>query len=120
MEQITAGVPGTIVFNGRYANVKRQLRTLSVLVGSSADFKLSEEDRQFIRCARDWPGPRVRRLRNALNLTQEDFADGIGVTFSTINKWENGRSVPNRIARRVMLEAAKRAQAPPQIKEMLM
>ena len=26
-----------------------------------------------------------------------DFADALGVSFSTINRWENGRHVPNKI-----------------------
>jgi DNA-binding transcriptional regulator YiaG len=36
----------------------------------------------------------IKKLRRALKLTQEQFAHLIGATFSTINRWENGRSSP--------------------------
>ena len=40
----------------------------------------------------------VRELRTALGLTQEQFAARIGVTFSTVNRWENGRGIPSPLA----------------------
>jgi transcriptional regulator with XRE-family HTH domain len=36
----------------------------------------------------------VRSIRTARNITQEQLAREIGVTFSTINAWENGRHRP--------------------------
>ena len=36
----------------------------------------------------------VRGLRKKLNLTQEQFAHRVGVTYSTINNWENGKRKP--------------------------
>ncbi|MEW8287507.1 MAG: helix-turn-helix transcriptional regulator [Candidatus Thiodiazotropha endolucinida] len=42
----------------------------------------------------------IRELRSALGLTQEQFAAKIGVTFSTVNRWENGRGVPSPLAMR--------------------
>jgi DNA-binding XRE family transcriptional regulator len=36
----------------------------------------------------------VRGIRAARNITQEQLAREIGVTFSTINAWENGRHRP--------------------------
>lgn len=36
----------------------------------------------------------VARLRRHLGLTQEQFAREVGVTYSTVNNWENGRRVP--------------------------
>src|SRR5262245_21856823 len=36
----------------------------------------------------------VRRLRDARGLTQEQLAREMGVTFSTINAWENGKHRP--------------------------
>jgi putative transcriptional regulator len=57
---------------------------------------------------------RIRSLRQRLQLTQEDFAHLIGVTFSTVNRWENGKSVPNRIAHRLLtgLERKQKGVAP--------
>jgi DNA-binding transcriptional regulator YiaG len=36
----------------------------------------------------------VRELRQRLALTQEQFAQRVGVTYSTVNHWENGKRVP--------------------------
>ena len=35
-------------------------------------------------------------LRKTLGLTQEAFARLLGVSFSTVNAWERGRSAPTR------------------------
>jgi transcriptional regulator with XRE-family HTH domain len=40
----------------------------------------------------------VRALRERTGLTQEKFAAKLGVTFPTINRWENGRSKPSPLA----------------------
>lgn len=45
-------------------------------------------------------GQLVRELRQTLKLTQEKFAAQLGVTFPTINRWENGRSLPFPLALR--------------------
>ena len=36
----------------------------------------------------------VKSLRERLGLTQEQFAREVGVAFSTVNQWENGRRHP--------------------------
>lgn len=36
----------------------------------------------------------VKRLRAQMGLTQEQFAQTVGVTYSTINQWENSRRHP--------------------------
>ncbi|GAB4195620.1 MAG: hypothetical protein OHK0013_02000 [Sandaracinaceae bacterium] len=36
----------------------------------------------------------VRSLRDHLGLTQEQFAQQLGVSFSTVNVWENGKREP--------------------------
>lgn len=40
----------------------------------------------------------VRELRERTGLTQEKFAAKLGVTFPTINRWENGRTKPSPLA----------------------
>lgn len=40
----------------------------------------------------------VRDLRKLTGLTQEKFAARLGVTFPTINRWENGRVRPSPLA----------------------
>ncbi len=41
----------------------------------------------------------VRDLRERTGLTQEKFAAKLGVTFPTINRWENGRAKPSKLAK---------------------
>lgn len=40
----------------------------------------------------------VRELRERTGLTQEKFAFKLGVTFPTVNRWENGRARPSPLA----------------------
>ncbi len=40
----------------------------------------------------------IRQLRADLGLTQEQFAAKIGVTVSTVNRWENDKSKPSPLA----------------------
>ncbi|MHC4617845.1 MAG: helix-turn-helix transcriptional regulator [Planctomycetota bacterium] len=41
---------------------------------------------------------KIRKLRIAHGLTQEQFAAKIGVTYSTINRWENNKGKPSPLA----------------------
>lgn len=43
-------------------------------------------------------GKLIRELRLETGLTQEQFAAQLGVTLSSINRWENGRSKPLPLA----------------------
>jgi putative transcriptional regulator len=47
-------------------------------------------------------GSPITALRHRLSMTQEEFAHAIGVTVSTVNRWENGHIEPSRLARRAM------------------
>ncbi len=51
----------------------------------------------------DIPGL-VKRLRERLGLTQEQFAQEVGVTFSTVNQWENGHRRPQPYLQKRLLE----------------
>ena len=55
----------------------------------------------------------VRGIRTARNITQEQLAREVGVTFSTINAWENGRHrpIPALVSR--LLEIASAAGIAP-------
>jgi len=46
----------------------------------------------------------IKELRAKLGLTQEQFAAKVGVTFSTVNRWESGRSTPSPLAIRRIME----------------
>jgi DNA-binding transcriptional regulator YiaG len=47
-------------------------------------------------------GAEIRELRKRLGLTQEEFAHAVAVTFSTVNRWENGHAKPSKLARRAI------------------
>lgn len=49
----------------------------------------------------------IRDLRAALGLAQEQFAAKVGVTFSTVNRWENGKGKPSPLAMRQIEELKK-------------
>ena len=40
----------------------------------------------------------VRSLRERMGLTQEKFAAKLGVTFASVNRWENGKAKPSPLA----------------------
>lgn len=40
----------------------------------------------------------IKSIREYLGLSQTEFADKIGVTFATVNRWENGRAIPTKLA----------------------
>ena len=45
----------------------------------------------------------VFEIRSALQWSQSKLADEIGVSFATVNRWENEKSTPNRLAQEKML-----------------
>jgi len=51
----------------------------------------------------------ISQLRQRLSMTQEEFAHAIGVTVSTVNRWENGHIEPSRLARKAMQGLAAQA-----------
>ncbi len=40
---------------------------------------------------------RIKRLRVAIGLTQQALADSLGVSFATVNRWENEQTRPSRV-----------------------
>lgn len=42
----------------------------------------------------------VKEVRRQLALSQEDLAHALGVSFATVNRWENSRTVPSKLAQR--------------------
>ena len=43
--------------------------------------------------------PTLRAIRASLDLTQQQLADRLGVSFTTVNRWEGGVTAPQRAAR---------------------
>src|SRR5215510_7777330 len=44
----------------------------------------------------------IKALREHLHLTQEIFASILGVSFATVNRWENGKTTPTGDYARVL------------------
>lgn len=42
---------------------------------------------------------KVKSVRQKLALSQEDLAKALGVSFATVNRWENGKTNPSKLAR---------------------
>ncbi len=43
---------------------------------------------------------KLRELRRKLKLTQEALAHKLGVSFTSVNRWENRQTQPSPLARR--------------------
>ncbi len=40
----------------------------------------------------------VREVRRQLGLSQEELAHALDVSFATVNRWENGKTAPSKLA----------------------
>ena len=56
-------------------------------------------------------GADIKKLRKRLALTQEEFAHEIGVTFATVNRWENAKAKPSRLALRTLAVLREKTEA---------
>lgn len=45
-------------------------------------------------------GSKLKEIRKKGLMSQMDFAQELGVSFSTVNRWENNKAVPNYQARK--------------------
>ena len=50
----------------------------------------------------------IKLIRQQANMSQEQFAKAIGTTVITINRWENGKTTPNKIAQKQLYEFCKK------------
>jgi len=57
------------------------------------------------------PVPRVKTLRRALALTQEEFAARYHIPLGTLRDWEQGRSEPDQPARAYLTVIARDPEA---------
>lgn len=46
----------------------------------------------------------IKGIRAAANMSQEQFAKAIGTTAVSINRWENGKAKPNKLAQKQLYE----------------
>lgn len=49
----------------------------------------------------------LKAIRKELKMTQEQFAHEVGVSFSTLSRWENGRTTPILMAKKTIISLCK-------------
>lgn len=54
----------------------------------------------------------IKQIREHLNMSQTELAEQLNVTFATVNRWENGRAVPNKLAQTKLYEICKENDVP--------
>lgn len=54
----------------------------------------------------------IKQIRAYLNMSQTEFAKQLNVTFQTVNCWENGRALPNKLAQSKMFDLCREKQLP--------
>ena len=54
----------------------------------------------------------IKNIREKLNMSQTELAEQLNVTFATVNRWENGRAVPNKLAQTKLYEICKENAVP--------
>lgn len=54
----------------------------------------------------------IKKIRFYLNMSQTEFAEHMNVSFATVNRWENGRAVPNKLAQMRLHELCKARAVP--------
>lgn len=57
----------------------------------------------------EWTSERIEALRGKLGLTQEQFAHRLGVTYVTVNRWENGRFSPKGLSLEALMRMEQEA-----------
>ena len=49
---------------------------------------------------------KIKEYRSKILLTQEELADKLGVTFISVNRWENGHHEPTmKVKRKVLIDS---------------
>lgn len=56
---------------------------------------------------------RVKDIRRQLGISQEELAQALGVSFASVNRWENGKTTPSKLARRQLDQLCKEKNIAP-------
>lgn len=57
----------------------------------------------------------LKEIRRQLAISQEDLARELGVSYATVNRWENGQARPSKLARAQLDAFCERMQAAGQL-----
>ncbi|MBU2501199.1 helix-turn-helix domain-containing protein [bacterium] len=55
----------------------------------------------------------VKEVRRHLALSQEELAHALGVSFATVNRWENGKTTPSNLAKKQFEQFCKHKKIDP-------
>lgn len=50
----------------------------------------------------------IKEIRKEIGVSQKEFANKLHVSFSTVNRWENGHVTPNQLAIATLIEFCER------------
>lgn len=54
----------------------------------------------------------IKQIRTYLNTSQTEFAEQLNVTFQTVNRWEDGRAAPNKLAQLKIFDFCREKHVP--------
>ena len=54
----------------------------------------------------------IKKIRSHMDMNQTEFAELLNVTFATVNRWENGRALPNKLAQDKIHDLCKEYDVP--------
>lgn len=54
----------------------------------------------------------IKKIRSHMDMNQTEFAERLNVTFATVNRWENGRALPNKLAQDKIYDLCKEYNVP--------
>lgn len=54
----------------------------------------------------------IKQIRIHMGMSQAELAERLRVSFATVNRWENGHAVPNRLAQAQIYELCEAAEVP--------
>lgn len=49
----------------------------------------------------------IKKIRTSLNMSQTELAELLNISFATVNRWENGRALPNKLAQSTLYELCR-------------
>jgi len=115
LESRTIDPPPSLRRGPIYLTNRLGARLLSTSIHSYYILFIANDIALAIRFAREMSDgalPKVLKdLRERLgSLSQEQLAHRLGVTYSTVNRWENARALPSPLARQKLNELLKEAR----------
>ena len=57
----------------------------------------------------------VKQVRKELGLSQEQLSRELSISFSTVNRWENGKSKPSQMAKELFFSFCKNKDINPDL-----